>query len=385
MLIGCLLTLSAGGSSQTFRYFRNVQPTANDGFSGRYELAPADVKNVAELFRFTYSKNDRLQRFPIAIAHLEQGALSDNYSPLGAAELRFKYDADGRTVSRAMFRANGKRTSTTVFRFVGKFLTEEWLYDGANTLQLKTIYKRNAQGNILEKAARDANGKLKNNSLGYALQRFQYDASGNVIEETYLDETEKVFQKVAHTIDAQGNTTQSLRTGGAGELLEKSVYTYDAHRRVTRVAEYDEEGLQQTRTFKYDAGGRVIEQATFGAKNMLKESSFGIAVVETSYDAFGNLIEEKRFDGARRLKILERYNDFGLLAERIIYSESGVATHIERRLFDRYGNLTEERQLRQDEQTRAEIPKETRFFSNGSLTKRLTFDKAGNLLKETTR
>ena len=181
------------------------------------------------------------------------------------------------------------------------------------------------------------------------------DALGRIVKERYANETEVAYSydkigRLASVIDENGNeikfgwdrfglssrltaakqltdvkrdanglvaSVSASQSGRTGRVIRRE---YDGFDRVTKI----EYAKNEVETFAYDSWGRVAEHT----RGRLKETY--------SYDHFGRLAEKA--EGA--VKYTYEYNAYGQRTSRKVTDSSGETTE-ERRIYDRYGRLTE--------------------------------------------
>ncbi len=181
------------------------------------------------------------------------------------------------------------------------------------------------------------------------------DALGRIVKERYANETEVAYSydkigRLASVIDENGNeikfgwdrfglssrltaakqltdvkrdanglvaSVSASQSGRTGRVIRRE---YDGFDRVTKI----EYAKNEVETFAYDSWGRVAEHT----RGRLKETY--------SYDHFGRLAEKA--EGA--VKYTYGYNAYGQRTSRKVTDSSGETTE-ERRIYDRYGRLTE--------------------------------------------
>ena len=145
---------------------------------------------------------------------------------------------------------------------------------------------------------------------------YSYDGEGRTTEIDFGD-----GQKNTYTYDKEGNRTRTYMKG-LGSSFTQIDYRYDAAGNQIEETEVDDEGDSQHITWEYDSAGRCIREA--GTVTYLEEE------YETTYtyDEEGRLVEERKLerdleDGDKDTYLtLYRYGDNGLLAEESQYRRS---------------------------------------------------------------
>ena len=145
---------------------------------------------------------------------------------------------------------------------------------------------------------------------------YSYDGEGRMIEVKFDD-----GQKNTYTYDKEGNRTRTYMKG-LGSSFTQIDYRYDAAGNQIEETEVDDEGDSQHTTWEYDNAGRCIRET--GTVYYLGEE------YETTYtyDEEGRLVEQRELvrdldDGDKDTYLtLYRYDDSGLLAEESQYLRS---------------------------------------------------------------
>ena len=143
-----------------------------------------------------------------------------------------------------------------------------------------------------------------------------YDGEGRRTEIDFGD-----GQKNTFTYDKEGNRTRTYMKGLDSSFTQID-YRYDAAGNQIEETEVDDEGDSQHTTWEYDSAGRCIRES--GTVYYLEEE------YETTYtyDGEGRLVEERKLerdldDGDKHTSLtLYRYGDNGLLAEESQYRRS---------------------------------------------------------------
>lgn len=145
---------------------------------------------------------------------------------------------------------------------------------------------------------------------------YSYDGEGRTTEIDFGD-----GQKNTYTYDKEGNRTRTYMKG-LGSSFTQIDYRYDAAGNQIEETEVDDEGDSQHTTWEYDSAGRCIRES--GTVTYLEEE------YETTftYDEEGRLVEQRELvrdleDGDKDTYLtLYRYGDNGLLAEESQYRRS---------------------------------------------------------------
>ncbi len=252
---------------------------------------------------------------------------------------------------------------------------------------LETLLEMDEQGNILSEAKFDREGELEEkNSL-------RYSPDGKLLEHVLFYAVDDFTEKRILHRDEKGRLLEEIKYYG-DDSGERTTYEYNEKDLISRIMEYDEEGVFISREeISYDAEGSVVERSKTNdtgdlmervvfekaadSKNLL-EKEFGddgelknittisfneegkeisshrstpegklISGVVTSYDEKGNVVERhykdfysKRikyeYDDANRMVAQELFDGSGLLLRKNIYE------------YDESGNLLAEQTFEMD-------------------------------------
>ena len=336
------------------------------------------VANLNECYRFVYQ--DASKKRLVRVERLFRGELSDNLSQINAAKVVFKYDAQGNLIEKAQFNAQGKPQSFTRYRYKQGQLVEESIFDANNKLFSKTQFRYDKAGRLIEKAFLDDKNRRQNTSLGYATERREYDANGRPILVAWYDHFGDLSRKTYTRYDDKGNAVE-LRHIFFPDTTEAEIhqFKYDAAGQWTEKIETDSKNTSFRKTLRrYDSDGNLIEEATYNNLGRLVDNSVEIAKMVMEYRE-KRKIRECAYNHANVLRTDVRYNDFGQVVERVQYASDGTLLEIKRNQYDDLGNLIEERYFTHDSKQK-EIPVETRRYEKGKLIQKIRYDKNGKPL-----
>ncbi len=230
----------------------------------------------------------------------------EEVDPLGRT-YRYSWDTEGRLVSIA-----NPRGETTTFQYdsVGNCVATQH-FDGsvertAYDLAGRPIRRHRADGTLLE-LEHDAVGNLRwTRSGNRELQRFVYNAAGDVVEARSPDAVVR-FEYVAGgrvVAEDQSGHRIDYEYGAAGGLMRRTLqgskagalwFEYDLRGRMARLCA--ESGGEQT--FRYDGRnlpterrmGAVLERRAFDGVGRIREQSIlGTVLRSYRYDAEGSLV-----------------------------------------------------------------------------------------------
>jgi YD repeat-containing protein len=363
--------------AQTVVYARQAMPEGQ--FFVPNDLVSESVAiNLNECYRFVYQEpsKKRLMR----VERLFRGELSDNLSQINAAKVAFKYDAQGNLIEKAQFNAQGKPQSFTRYRYKQGQLVEELIFDANNKLFSKTQFRYDKAGRLIEKAFLDDKNRRQNTSLGYATERREYDANGRPTLVAWYDHFGDLSRKTYTRYDDKGNAIE-LRHVFFPDTTEAEIhqFKYDAAGRWTEKIETDSKNTSFRKTLRrYDSDGNLIEETTYDNLGRLVDNSVEIAKMVMEYRE-KRKIRERAYNHANVLRTDVRYNDIGQVVERVQYASDGTLLEIKRNQYDAFGNLIEERYFTHDSKQK-EIPVETRRYEKGKMIQKIRYDKNGNPL-----
>ena len=363
--------------AQTVVYARQAMPEGQ--FFVPNDLVSESVAiNLNECYRFVYQEpsKKRLMR----VERLFRGELSDNLSQINAAKVAFKYDAQGNLIEKAQFNAQGKPQSFTRYRYKQGQLVEELIFDANNKLFSKTQFRYDKAGRLIEKAFLDDKNRRQNTSLGYATERREYDANGRPTLVAWYDHFGDLSRKTYTRYDDKGNAIE-LRHVFFPDTTEAEIhqFKYDAAGRWTEKIETDSKNTSFRKTLRrYDSDGNLIEETTYDNLGRLVDNSVEIAKMVMEYRE-KRKIRERAYNHANVLRTDVRYNDIGQVVERVQYASDGTLLEIKRNQYDAFGNLIEERYFTHNSKQK-EIPVETRRYEKGKMIQKIRYDKNGNPL-----
>ncbi|ACF13373.1 hypothetical protein Ctha_0908 [Chloroherpeton thalassium ATCC 35110] len=361
-------------------FVREALRSQENVYTGRFEVSAKEASKVYELYRFTYSQSDKNRERPMSIAFLYLGKPSDAYNSLKAAEIKFQYGANGLLLEKDILNAAGKPTEIRRYDYVGRKVATESIYDGKKTLTEQITYNYDENGNLLERAFKNAKGKLADNRLGYAIRKYAYDDKNRVITEEVFTEKRSSLLKIEFAYDRDGQLRQKTVRDELGHIKELIVFDYNeaglvSEKKTLNPFKY----VKQQTLYKYDSDKRLIEERTLDANGLLLGDMFDVAVVQTQYRSDGVRKEEVRLDSKSRFKNKVIYNEFEQVLERIEYTAQGLPGLIIRREYDDYGNLRGERNYKIKSASRREILNEELVYEKARLREHRYYDAAGRL------
>lgn len=371
------LLMATASNGQTVVCARQAMPDGHF-FAPLYPVPETIVPELNECYRFTYQ--DASKKRLLRVERLFRGKLSNDLSQINAAKTEFQYDSKGNLTEKRQFDAQGKPQSVTRFRYKEGRLVEESLFDGAGKLFSRTLFRYDKQGRVIEIAFVDDKNRRQNTSLGYAIERREYDAQGRPTLVAWFDHYGDLSRKTYTRYDDKGNAVE-LRHVFFPDTTDIRVvkFQYDANGRWTEKIETDSQNSTFQKTLRrYDSSGNLIEEATYDNLGNLVDNAVEIAKTTAEYRD-GKKVRERCYNAQNVLRTDAQYGEFGQTIERAQYASDGELLEIKRSKFDAFGNVVEETFFKHDDKKK-EIPVETRRYDKGKLIQRVKYDKNGKPL-----
>lgn len=219
------------------------------------------------------------------------------YNPDGTVEhtYQYKYNSEGKLVDEILIESDDEVAEHRSMEYnqEGQLVKEYIHYlDGtADSL----LFTYDEQGRLISRRSIDSDDETGNYLVNvyegvHLVSESEYDIAGEIITQ----------RKIIY--DEAGNITEEIfRTPEANYSI---LYSYDEKGVASVRRRYNEaKHLMERNTFTYDFEGRLSES--------LNETSSGIEITYTEYDAAGNIIlqEEKTEDGELRSSIERTYDE----------------------------------------------------------------------------
>ena len=256
----------------------------------------------------------------------------------GAAVIRYQYDERGNLVEQSFFGPDQRPV------------------DSRKEKAALVKYKYDEQGRLVEKDYCGGSGKLKKGKNGVSMEKTVYNDQGQALEISFLDAgsrpiDNKKYQaaKLISKFDASGNIIEQKYLNKDGKLRGPQyvpVYRmkYDAQANLVELAFYgkNDQPVEPRKEkvavvrFSYDNLGGIGEVGFYDKKGNLKErADLKIAGMQMKRDRQGCLLDVKYFDQNRKLKSYSQ-EVFKTAAEiRFLYDSRGLV--ISGTYFDPYG------------------------------------------------
>lgn len=240
----------------------------------------------------------------------------------GFARVEYTYDTFGRVIGKAFFDTAGERMlledgSHAERRLLDRFGNVEEFQNLDKELRPTLITgghyaerRKYARGWEIERGFYDKNGALVRTSLGHAVKRFDRDARGHLLAETYLDENGNWalqqslgHAKIEYERDAAGrivaqqayDAARRPHTNGDGYWRKETTYL-DGREHETRYLDVGRrpviirDGYAVVKN-EYDAGGNTSATSYFGLAGSPARDMRGVHRYEYRYDPRGQLTE----------------------------------------------------------------------------------------------
>jgi len=207
------------------------------------------------------------------------------YNPDGSVEHLFKYqyNSEGKVEHELLFEGNGELTQHRSMEYLpdGQIAKESIHYLDGSADEL--IYTYDQSGRLISRRSIDSEGETGNYLVNVyegeqLLSETEYDIAGEIITQRRIvySEEGKINEEVFVTPEENYHIVYNYDDDGTASVRRR----YNADKRLT-----------ERNTFTYDSEGRLSES--------MEETSSGIEITYTAYDAAGNVIlqEEKTEDG----------------------------------------------------------------------------------------
>jgi hypothetical protein len=179
---------------------------------------------------------------------------------------RYKYDERDNRIEEARYNGNNKLTENRA-----GYAKVTYVYDGRSQETERRYYSEN--GNL-----------FVNPEEGYAIQKIEYDNTGNKIKISYFGASEKPLK---------------AKYGCASYIMER-----DAFRRTIRIVNFDEKGnptrledMAPEKLFGYDKWNNLNYAATADSYgNIINDPAYGYAIIRNEYDIRRNMLSESYYD-----------------------------------------------------------------------------------------
>lgn len=310
-------------------------------------------------FRAVFINDEHGNPLEMTMYNLENKPIESEFSPM----FKRTYDAEGRMISNYFCDADGNITIAPALGYAG--WTVEYNEQGRirkMTLKDKdrknfaapdlhfcsTLRNYDARGNIISLSYLDENDKLTPNNEGITTVKIGYDDNGNEISRSFFDDDGKSVTAanycalVEYGYDDQGNMTTTRYKDTNGKPMNVNGIAghnreYDSRGRIINSYDVGLNGkilptAKQVK-FKYDDRDNLIERAVFNAAGAPTLEENGIHKTLNRYDGRNNLTRAETYGTDGHLKAAT-----GIKAAIAVYEYDARNNNISQTYFDCDGN-----------------------------------------------
>ena len=269
-----------------------------DGRLTLYSSAlPAGLFNGYCLFSnnygfFFYDNEGRLERRSDSDENTEYKAY---YDAAGVLRLEDGGDDKGR------LEYNEKGKSWRQFSREGDtlYLTFEATFDKNGNAIKQTYYADHTKYNRVQTKTVTEKAKTFGENMEFASQyertdeiesiyEYTYDKAGNCLTQTKKDADGKIVSTIEYTYDGQGR--EESRTVTEDGIVKRHLKSYSAIGNLIQTSDYENDQLQQTREYTFDADNRLQDE------RLVTPDGETRVVVTYEYDKMGNCVKEVCYD-----------------------------------------------------------------------------------------
>jgi len=198
-----------------------------------------------------------------------------------------------------------------------------------------------------------------------------YDTTGNIVEETFSPDDDKVSRKTMYKNNSSGKTSESIEYDTKGAIKYQTIYEYDDDKLIGKVIFDADSNIVGRFVYQYDENGYQIEgrsrlwSGIFPRDDKGRETddaiefyfnTNGVMIAMTTkyhkHDKRGNRLEGLMFNGDGRnmkiedidSKLVYDYDENGnLILEKRVMNPSGELWYLKKYIYEYYTpNLTEQ-------------------------------------------
>jgi YD repeat-containing protein len=174
------------------------------------------------------------------------------------------------------------------------------------------------------------NGEYKGKYYG----TWEYDSNNNLLSYTVYNEAGEITEKTEYTYDSEGNVLTEYEDRGLG--ICESEYSYDSNGNVISYIQYYNSDLEHITKYLYNDSGLLIQQTSTTYSDDGEETTESFF----EYDENGNLVKESDTDGTYTEYVYDTYGN--LLTES---ASDGTVTEY---TYDENGNMLTDRRIDPD-------------------------------------
>jgi len=253
------------------------------------------ANNILDLEEDEIREQEYLQQYT-EFDDADHPVVAITYNPDGTVDHKYKYqyNSEGKLVDELLLEPDDEITEhrSMEYNTEGQLVKERIHYLDGTADELLFTYDN--EGRLISRRSIDSEGETGNYLVnvyngGHLVSETEYDIAGEIITQ----------RKIIY--DEEWNMTEEVFK--TPEENYHILYSYDEQGVASVRRRYNEEKhLMERNTYTYDLEGRLSES--------MEETSSGIEITYTAYDAVGNIIlqEEKTEDGVL-LSSIERTYD----------------------------------------------------------------------------
>lgn len=282
--------------------------------------------NLSEKAQFNaQGKPQSFARFRYQKGRVVEESLFDGANKL-FSKTRFRYDNAGRLIEIAFLDDKNRRQNTSLgyaterreYDANGNATLIAW-YDHFGDLSRKTYSRYDDKGNAIERRH-----IFFPDTTETDIERFQYDQAGRWTEKIETDSKNATYRKTTRRYDAQGNLLEEATYDSQGRLVDNAVEiakTAMEYRdgKKTRERCFNHQNVLRT-DVSYGEFGQTLERAQYASDGSL------IEIKRAKYDAVGNVLEETFFihdNKKKEIPVETRRYEKGKMVQRIRYDKNG--------------------------------------------------------------
>jgi YD repeat-containing protein len=194
---------------------------------------------------------------------------------------------------------------------------------------------------------------------------YKYDKKTGETEITTTDADDIIKKVTKEKFNKEGYLTEETEYGPSGDLIYKTIYTYNSSNKVLKETKYNKSGnIQRFTDFIYDNSNNLTEKTTKSSDdNVIEKVTYlydgsGNRTEENVYKREGNINEKYTYkyegnnrieeiklnaDGKMVYKVTCKFDGSGNKTERILYAADGETISVKMNYkYDKNGNLSEE-------------------------------------------
>lgn len=173
---------------------------------------------------------------------------SIGYNARGGKSRQIDFNQDGSASQTLIYASDAEGRATGYEEF-----------SGGMTVPRRHVFVLDEKGKRVEHRIVQPDGASGEKSL------YKYDARGRLVETKVLEHKGTLLSRTVHAYDARGRQASQTIYNADGSVSSVTRVAYDARGRVAERNRFDGNLLTYRVRYKYDRGGRLIEQETTGS------------------------------------------------------------------------------------------------------------------------